>query len=518
MVWICHECKKDQHKSCENEWQCDCDCNVNGAADITQKSLAIGGGVALAVGGIALTVATGGLAAIFIGGAMAGAGVSSTFNGAEKAIRRKRIDGKGYAADVAFGAVTGVATGGMGAAGEVVAANTVKQVAAQGVKAGAAKLAVRATTGVVTGVAAKAIDEVKQCSTTDKEWKDYGKSFDENGKQNGTATAWIASAAVGGLGGASTHISSNLTKSVASGVGKSVTRVAVSGTSAALSDAAIQGANIAVGNQEKYDFKRTVTSVTASTVMTAAQEGIKNTVYQANSGKDNMLRERSNKQTIGKSVPEKDRQAVVDAYENLKKIPQSTLNAESTKANAYTTLEQQKANHQATVQNYDSQIKAENNLKQAAIKVGNTAATQLHDNNARSLINQKNHVIKNFNQQPITIKKSDIHIMNKDNAHFLTTNNLQQVAVDVKSPGATSRGVTRAIFDHDTNNGGRPEFKVAGYTDKHDYAGLPRHGQSDYYKFHEKNTNNLNVANGEINNLACNKALESERKKKKKPN
>ncbi|CAF1520466.1 unnamed protein product [Adineta steineri] len=511
MVWICRECINGRHGSCENDWQCDCECNVNGAADVTQKTLAIGGGVALAVGGIALTIATGGLAAVLFGGVMAGAGFSSTFNGAEKAIRGKRINGKGYAADVAFGAVTGVLTGGVGAAGEVIAANTVKQVAAQGVKAGAAKLAVRATTGVVTGVAAKAIDEVKQCSTTTKKWKDYGKTFDENGEQNGTATAWIASAAVGGLGGASTHVSSNLTKAVASGIGKSATRVAVSGTSAVLSDAAIQGANIAVGNQEEYDFKRTITSATASTIMTAAQEGIKNTVYQANGGKDNMLRERSNKQAIEKSVPEKDRQAVVDGYENLKEISQSTLIDESNKAIDYTKSLKRKAEHEKVVNNYDTQIKAESDLQKAAYRAKNIVEGQQHEQKVRNLINQKNHVIKNFNQQPITITKDDIHMMNSNNAHVLIKDNLRQVAVDVKPSGAISRGATRATFDYDTNNGGRPEFKFAGYTDDHGYAGLPRHGQSDYYKFHEKNTNYLYVANGLINNLVCIKALESER-------
>ncbi|CAF1267297.1 unnamed protein product [Adineta steineri] len=512
MVWICRECINGRHGSCENDWQCDCECNVNGAADVTQKTLAIGGGVALAVGGIALTIATGGLAAVLFGGVMAGAGISSTFNGAEKAIRRKRIDGKGYAADVAVGAVTGVLTGGMGAAGEVIAANAAKQVAAEGLKIGATKLAVRAATGAVTGVAAKAMDEVKQCSTTDKKWKDYGKSFDENGKQNGTATAWIASAAVGGLGGASTHISSNFTKSVASGVGKSVTRVAVSGTSAAVGDAAIQGANIAVGNQEKYDFKRTVTSATTGAVMTAAQEGIKNTVYQANGGKDNMLRERSNKQAIRKSVPEKDRQAVVDGYENLKEISQSTLIDESNKAIDYTKSLERKAEHEKVVNNYDTQIKAESDLQKAAYRAKNIVEGQQHEQKVRNLINQKNHVIKNFNQQPVTITKDDIHMMNSNNAHVLIKDNLRQVAVDVNPPSATARGPTRATFDYDTNNEGRPEFKFAGYTDKHDYAALPCHGQSDYYKFHDENINYLKAANGLINNFACIKVLESERK------
>lgn len=177
MVWICYECEKGQHNSCQNKWCCDCECNVNGGADVTQKGLAIGGGAALVIGGLALTICTGGLGAILVGGAMLGAGVSSTFNGAEKAVKGERINGKTYVADVAFGAVTGVVTGGMGAAGETIAANVVKQGAKEVAKAGAKKLAVRATTGLVTGVASKAIEEVKQCSTTDKKMVRLWKKF-----------------------------------------------------------------------------------------------------------------------------------------------------------------------------------------------------------------------------------------------------------------------------------------------------------------------------------------------------
>ena len=60
-MWICIACEKGKHKSCENSWHCDCDCNIGGTADATQKSSAILGGAAFAIGGIALTICTGGL-------------------------------------------------------------------------------------------------------------------------------------------------------------------------------------------------------------------------------------------------------------------------------------------------------------------------------------------------------------------------------------------------------------------------------------------------------------------------
>ncbi|CAF3881946.1 unnamed protein product, partial [Rotaria sp. Silwood1] len=121
MVWLCNECHKGEHNRCQNRWTCDCQCNVNGSADTAQKTLAFGGGAALAIGGLALAICTGGLGAVLVGGAMLGAGVSSTWNGAEKAIKRERINGKTYVADVAFGAVTGIATGGVDAASETIA-------------------------------------------------------------------------------------------------------------------------------------------------------------------------------------------------------------------------------------------------------------------------------------------------------------------------------------------------------------------------------------------------------------
>ena len=51
--------------------KCDCECNVNGAADIAQKAVAIVGGVGAVAGGLALTILTGGLG-IAAGGALMG--------------------------------------------------------------------------------------------------------------------------------------------------------------------------------------------------------------------------------------------------------------------------------------------------------------------------------------------------------------------------------------------------------------------------------------------------------------
>ncbi len=51
--------------------------------------------------------------------------MSSAYQGIEKSITGERLNGKEWAADVSFGAVTGVFTGGAGAFGESVATNVV---------------------------------------------------------------------------------------------------------------------------------------------------------------------------------------------------------------------------------------------------------------------------------------------------------------------------------------------------------------------------------------------------------
>ncbi|CAF5195042.1 unnamed protein product, partial [Rotaria magnacalcarata] len=108
MPWICDKCQHGRHTRCESTWSCDCQCNVGGDADASQKGVAIIGGLAFAIGGLFFAISTGGVGPILLGGAMLGGGVSSTWNGAEKAIKGERINGKTFALDVAFGAITGV--------------------------------------------------------------------------------------------------------------------------------------------------------------------------------------------------------------------------------------------------------------------------------------------------------------------------------------------------------------------------------------------------------------------------
>lgn len=160
MVWICDKCTEDQHVSCKSQWRCDCKCNIGGNVDITQKGLAIVGGTALAVTGLAITLCTGGLAAAIVGSAMLGAGFGSTWNATAKTIKGERIDGNIYVNDVAFGCVAGVVTSRLGATTETITTNLVQQI----VTVGTQKLS--ESSDMDTD------DEIQPSSTTDKQCAD----------------------------------------------------------------------------------------------------------------------------------------------------------------------------------------------------------------------------------------------------------------------------------------------------------------------------------------------------------
>ena len=191
---ICDSCKQGNCEKCESRLRCNCKCNINNASDITQKVASIAVGGIAALGGLGMTLLTGGLVpTIIVGGALMGAGISSTFKGIEKVVKNERIDMVDYIADVGIGALTGVFTGGFGAAGETLAANVAKE----GIKT----LALRGVTGGVTGLTAKALNEVKECTVNDKKWSDFGQEIDEKGNNKGTFSAWLISAGTGIFGG-----------------------------------------------------------------------------------------------------------------------------------------------------------------------------------------------------------------------------------------------------------------------------------------------------------------------------
>ncbi len=169
-------------------------------------------------------------------------------------------------------------TGGIGSAGEVVASNVAKT---------GAKLGLRVASGAIAGVGSKVVNEFKEIATTEKKLNDFGKTINKDGNVNktGTIVSWVSSATVGVLGVCSSQLSSNLSQGAQSGIEKCLTRVAVSGTSAAVCDTVIQTANIKTGIQDSFNVNQLITSTTVSSVVTVAQEGVKQSIYSSNMGK-----------------------------------------------------------------------------------------------------------------------------------------------------------------------------------------------------------------------------------------
>jgi hypothetical protein len=466
--------------------------------------------LAIAGIGVVLTLATGGVAGVLIGSALMGAGISSTFHGAEKAIKDERIDFKSYATDVAFGALTGAVTGGLGVVGETIAANVVEQ----GVRAGMKKLVVRAATGAVAGVTSKAIDEVKLCLTTNRKFSDA------------KVTEWLSSALVGVLGGVGSHIGSNLTKApeLSSGVAKSATRVMVSGATAAACDATAQGLNIATGNQEKFDVSRTALNIMSSAAMTAGQESIKNSVYHAHGGKDKMIIDRRNKKAIRKTFG-KDRRArelVEEGYEYWKDIPPSQVDSEMAKANEYdahqASEQQRLAERRKRIDEIQIQIEETEKLRDAARASRNIDEVRQQQEKIVKLVQEKR---QPYVPAPTPEKPA---MMGRHNAHFLTGDRNGQAAIDVNLSGAQRRQNVsqRAVFDVDRGtgpSGGETAYKFSGYTPSHDYDTVPTRGQGAYYTtdmtFYDSK---LKSTNQFTQTYTCNNPLdkgESEKKKKK---
>ncbi|XP_066957102.1 uncharacterized protein [Macrobrachium rosenbergii] len=188
---------------CNEKWCCTCKCNVGSESDVIQKVGAIGLGTAAAIGGIGLTVLTGGLALPLVGGVVAGAGISSAINGTVKSVKGEKISGSEYLTDVAIGGATGVIGGVGGKITEGVARAAVTNVARETCKRGVIKLGVRAAGGAATGLASTAMGEVGNC-VKGKKWTDYGNDPE----------SWGIGMALGIGGGTVSHITSNTSKLV----------------------------------------------------------------------------------------------------------------------------------------------------------------------------------------------------------------------------------------------------------------------------------------------------------------
>merc|ERR1711962_1420030 len=177
----CSNCSGSSHSRCKSPSWCTCDCNVGGDHDVAQKTAAIGGGVASILGGILLTIFTGGVGGFVAAGVALGVGVSSATSGITAAAKKKKMNAASYGIDALVGAAGGALTGGAGGAASNLAATT------------GVRVAVGTGLGTVAGTAAGAVGEGGNL------WKKRI-AGDDKSKYSGHGI-W-AGGVVGGFGGA----------------------------------------------------------------------------------------------------------------------------------------------------------------------------------------------------------------------------------------------------------------------------------------------------------------------------
>lgn len=187
-------------KKCENPTDCDCQCDLNSVPYITQNVLATMGGLGLTAGGLTLNISSNGLLA-HVGNAMMGAGISTAYQGIEKTIKKKRYNGIVFCVDAAFGAANNTLTEGIYVAGDVLIIRIAQCTAREIVMFGKRHFTIGIITGAVSGITTKITSEIKGCVIREKKWSCFGKTLDQNGKENGTATSWIGNTVLGSFYG-----------------------------------------------------------------------------------------------------------------------------------------------------------------------------------------------------------------------------------------------------------------------------------------------------------------------------
>ncbi|KAI8502921.1 NEDD4-binding protein 2 [Branchiostoma belcheri] len=189
---------------CSEEVTCTCKCNVGKPHDVLQKLASIAVGAVLVVGGAALTVGSGGMAAFpILGGMVGGAGLSSTIHGVVKAGKGEKISASEYFVDVGVGAVTGAVGSGGTIVTEALAQDLAASAAKEACKKGGTKLAVRTVGGMTTSLVSTGVEEAGNCFKGKKYWDDYGND----------GAMWAKGAAMGAIAGMGSHAWSEVKES-----------------------------------------------------------------------------------------------------------------------------------------------------------------------------------------------------------------------------------------------------------------------------------------------------------------
>ena len=464
-------CEKNYNKRfmCDNPSSCTCTCREKPSSTFWKAVGSIALGTGAFIGGVVLTVTTGGLGAVGLaavagGGALTGVGATAAIHPIAKQLSGERMTGADYAKDLALGATVGAITGPIGAGGASATTSIAAKVGTEGVKQGAVKLACRAGFGAASGAVASTVQETVNAASK-------GGEFNFGNIVKGAALG----AATGGVG----HLSSNVGNVVPQGATRSVVKVVTDTAGAVGIDAASQ--QITEG---KIDVKRLALNAGARAATSAGHEAVANAAYNKfkapKVARKEVTRLARDQDIDPQKLDPKDDaviKAVTKAKKFLEKNPdevkkQLLLAEESTKAkNELRNLERARdgaKNKLASVNEKIEQVKQDSFL---SAEDRRSAMTKLQ---ADKKPLQKQIQIANKqigkNQREVLPTVKEPAKMGEQNIHALDGDRLGQFAADLPHDGSTGRGDKRVVFDIHDKGGKNVKLQISGLVVDHNYG------------------------------------------------
>ena len=253
--------KYEYRYNCDDPDDCTCTCQEDSVDTFAKGFLSIVGGVAAITGGVALTVATGGLGAVGIaaavgGSALTGVGATAAIHPVAKKMSGERMTGKDYAKNVAIGGTIGAVTGPIGLGCTSVTTAIASKVGTEVGKQGTVKFFCRTAVGAVSGATSSVIQEVSN------------KQFNLGNIAKGTA--------LGAATGGAAHLSGNIVNKVTeTGVGRSATKVTADTVSTFIIDTSSQ----MIDNDGKVDGEKLLFNLVSRVTTSAGSEAISSLCY-----------------------------------------------------------------------------------------------------------------------------------------------------------------------------------------------------------------------------------------------
>lgn len=269
-------------------------------------------------------------------------------------------------------------------------------------------------------------------------------------------------AAAGTVGGASTHLGSNLSKGVSNEIGKAVTRVGVQATTAAATDATLQ-----IIDKGEIDPKQlilnTAGQITVATTAEISQNVSRRTETYAIKVNSEVIEE-SLKKTNDPNIDKKELEAQLKSRaKELNSLPSSVKDKQLQNVNEYSKV-------QSTIQ--EQTMHKENLLKihENPNLSGQEKAQQRQEYCRENKLPQTKPIKAiNRNINKLNQKASDLRPVKigDNNAHFLSGDRVGQVAADLNLGDVETgehRNGERAVFEKHGDT-----YVYADHTLDHDY-------------------------------------------------